>query len=108
VSAEAESFRPPRFDVVSEPQPGGGTLLRLSGELDLVGEPVFEQALADVAEQPIRIDLSELDFMDSTGLRALLTAARAREGLTLSGPLRTPIRRLLELTQTLELLPFQD
>ena len=103
------AFRPPRFEVTAEPDPErGGTLLRLSGELDLVSEPGFEEALAAVEAPPVRIDLSQLDFMDSTGLRALLSAARAHEDLTLSGPLQTPVQRLLELTQTLELLPFRN
>ncbi len=83
-------------------------MLRLSGELDLLSEPLFVQALAGADAQPVRIDLSELAFMDSTGLRALLGAAREREDLTLSGPLQAPIQRLLELTQTLEILPFKD
>jgi anti-anti-sigma factor len=105
---DAGAFRPPRFDVTAQPDPErGGTLLRISGELDLVSEPVFEQALADVQQPPVRIDLSELTFMDSTGLRALLTASRAQEDLLLTGPLQTPIQRLLELTQTLEILPFE-
>lgn len=108
VDPDPGAFRPPRFEVTAQPDPErGGTLLRLSGELDLVSEPAFEQALAAVEAQPVRIDLSELAFMDSTGLRALLSAARAREDLTLSGRLQTPIQRLLELTQTLEILPFR-
>jgi anti-anti-sigma regulatory factor len=56
----------------------------------------------------VRVDLSELAFMDSTGLRALLGAARDHPTLTLQGPLQPPIQRLLELTQTLEILPFQS
>ena len=106
---DAGAFRPPRFDVTASNDPErGGTLLRVSGELDLVSEAEFEKALADVEAQPMRIDLSELAFMDSTGLRALLSAARAHPDLTLSGPLQTPIQRLLELTQTLEILPFEQ
>jgi len=105
---DPSAFRPPRFDVATATDPErGGTVLRLSGELDLLSEPIFAQALAD-ATAPIRIDLSELAFMDSTGLRALLSAARHREDLTLSGPLQVPIQRLLELTQTLEILPFDN
>ena len=80
--------------------------MRLSGELDLVSAPEFEAAVAGAAEQPVRVDLSELAFMDSTGLRALLSAARDYPTLTLQGPLQPPIQRLLELTQTLEILPF--
>ena len=51
-------------------------LLRLTGELDLVSEPVLADALAQGDGQPLRIDLSELAFMDSTGLRALLGLQR--------------------------------
>ena len=105
---DAGAFRPPRFDVTAANDPErGGTVLSLSGELDLLSEPIFAQALAE-ATAPVRIDLSERAFMDSTGLRALLSAARHRKDLTLSGPLQAPIQRLLELTQTLEILPFGD
>jgi len=107
VEPDAGAFRPPRFDVVASTDPErGGTLLRISGELDLVSEPEFEKALADIETEPVRVDLSALAFMDSTGLRSLLSAARAHPGLTLSGPLQRPIQRLLELTQTLEILPL--
>jgi hypothetical protein len=44
--------------------------------------------------------------MDSTGLRALLGAARTHPELKLQGPLQPPVQRLLELTQTLAILPF--
>jgi anti-anti-sigma factor len=105
---DADAFRPPRFDVHTSTDPErGGTLVRLSGELDLVSSPVLEATLAEAPAQPLRVDLSELAFMDSTGLRALLSATRDHPGLTLQGPLQPPIQRLLELTQTLEILPFQ-
>jgi anti-anti-sigma factor len=103
-----DAFRPPRFEVTASTDPErGGTLLQVSGELDLVSAPEFEQALDGAEAHPIRIDLSALAFMDSTGLRGLLSAARAHPDLTLRGPLQTPIQRLLELTQTLEILPFE-
>jgi anti-sigma B factor antagonist len=105
VESEAGAFRPPRFDVaVAEEE--GRVVLRVSGELDLVSSPILEAALADTGGRPVRIDLAELAFMDSTGLRALLSAAREVPGLQLSGPLQPPVRRLLELTQTLPILPF--
>jgi anti-anti-sigma factor len=56
--------------------------LVLSGELDLSTAPEVEQALADAEEkQPARmvIDLRQMAFMDSTGLRVVLAAdGRAR------------------------------
>ncbi len=105
---DASAFRPPRFDVTASTDPErGGTLVSVSGELDLISTPEFEAVVAGVTQQPVRIDLSGLAFMDSTGLRALLGAARDHPALTLQGPLQPPIQRLLELTQTLEILPLE-
>jgi anti-anti-sigma factor len=109
VEPDEGAFRPPRFDVaVSEDPERNGTLLQVSGELDLVTEPELEAALAGVTAQPLRIDLSGLVFMDSTGLRALLSASRAYPELQISGPLQPPVQRLLELTQTLAILPYVE
>ena len=108
VEPEAGAFRPPRFDVTTAEEPGGRVVLHISGELDLVSEPLLAAALAEAQGRPVRIDLSELAFMDSTGLRALLSAARESGDLQLSGPLQAPVRRLLELTQTLEILPYEE
>ena len=105
VEPDPGAFRPPRFDVLVEAGPTG-TTLRVSGELDLVSEPQLNQALEQASGSPITVDLSELAFMDSTGLRALLGAARTHPQLKLQGPLQPPVQRLLELTQTLAILPF--
>jgi anti-sigma B factor antagonist len=57
--------------------------LDLVGELDLASAPLFEAELdrAAVAEaDKLLIDLGGLDFIDSTGLRIIVSAqARARE-----------------------------
>jgi anti-sigma B factor antagonist len=57
--------------------------LTLRGELDLSTAPRLEEDLRRVeagGPATICVDLSGLDFMDSTGLRLLLTAdSRARE-----------------------------
>jgi anti-anti-sigma factor len=104
---DAGALPPPRFDVASEDDESA-LVLRLTGELDLVSEPAFSNALAQADGRPVRIELENLAFMDSTGLRALLTAARQVPGLQLRGPLQPPVQRLLELTQTIKILPFSD
>ena len=57
--------------------------LVLSGELDLASAEELEGELKqlEAAEPPLLVlDLRELEFMDSTGLRTVVTAdARARE-----------------------------
>jgi anti-anti-sigma factor len=58
-------------------------VLRLKGELDLASVPLLQRELEAVDLKPasmVLLDLRELQFMDSTGLRAILAAhARAEE-----------------------------
>ncbi|GIH02339.1 hypothetical protein Rhe02_04060 [Rhizocola hellebori] len=70
----------------------GVTLLRLAGELDLAAESTMNNAVAAVvAARPtaIIVDLTELGFLDSTGVRCLIVAKRDAEkagiGLTVRG-----------------------
>lgn len=82
------------------------------GELDLATvEPLraaFERVVGEF--EHIVVDLRELTFIDSTGLRqlVLLDADARRNGWRLSliqGP--RAVRRLFELAGVLELLPFE-
>jgi anti-sigma B factor antagonist len=61
----------------------GGVLLRLDGELDMATAPHLEREIASAAaSEPgaIVLDLRGLDFIDSTGLRTLITEhERSRE-----------------------------
>jgi anti-sigma B factor antagonist len=56
---------------------GGRRTLVLTGELDLVTAPSLERAVASVLEGPARelvLDVRGVQFVDSTGFRALLAA----------------------------------
>jgi anti-anti-sigma factor len=57
-----------------------GKGLRLAGELDLAAAPRLTEALLDFAssEGEVHLDLSEVGFLDSSGLRAILALARSR------------------------------
>jgi anti-sigma B factor antagonist/stage II sporulation protein AA (anti-sigma F factor antagonist) len=57
-----------------------GKGLRLAGELDLATAPRLTEALFDFAssEADVHLDLAELSFLDSSGLRAILLLARSR------------------------------
>jgi anti-sigma B factor antagonist len=99
--------------VIESRTEGKEVVLTLQGELDLTSAPVFErEARAAEATNPERlvIDLSGLEFMDSTGLRALLLAReRAKsEGqhklLLRRGPRQ--VQRVLELTKTVDAFEF--
>lgn len=64
-------------------QADGRARLALRGELDISSAPVFEEALGKLeagGPSVLVIDLRGLEFMDSTGLRTLVSAdQRARE-----------------------------
>jgi anti-sigma B factor antagonist len=88
--------------------------LKLSGELDISTAQLLEDDLHRVeAEKPelIVLDLRELAFMDSTGLRLLIMAdARAKEeGRRLAiGRGNEMIQRVLHLTRLDERLELVD
>jgi len=76
-------------------------VLWLAGEFDLAAIDDFEAAVGAVtdAQRELVLDLSELTFLDSTGLRAfLVVAARISGGVVLRRPTRT-VRRVLDLVR---------
>lgn len=84
---------------------GGETIIfKLRGSLDLATAPTVRAALSEATEkggQHLIVDLTQLEFLDSTGLGALIGAHRraAERG----GSLRLivsngPISRLLNIT----------
>jgi anti-anti-sigma factor len=84
----------------------GMPVIRLSGELDMVSvervRSVVEGALT-AEDDRLAFDVSELEFMDSSGIALLVSAARRARQVELRHP--TPIvRRLIELTGLTELL----
>lgn len=100
-----------RFRVESEARPDG-TLVTMTGELDLATVPQAERVVAEAREDGARhlvLDLRGLSFVDSSGLRMfILFAERARaEGwrLSLVSP-PDPARTVFRLTGAEENLPF--
>jgi anti-sigma B factor antagonist len=83
---------------------GSATVLALFGEFDLAGIQQFEAELGklEAGAKVLVVDLSGLDFMDSSGLRALVMADQraAKQGRRLAivpGP--PAVRRVFEITQ---------
>jgi len=92
---------------------GDAHVIELIGELDLDGAPRMEEELlrveaTDVAS--IVVDLSRLEFIDSTGLRLLVMAAERcatdRRLALLRGPKQ--VHRVFEITDLVDRLPFAD
>jgi anti-sigma B factor antagonist len=86
--------------------------LVLAGELDLASVPEFgevvERICAD-STRAITVDLSQLSFMDSSGLHAMLTLrehCRERGYELQIIPGQPQVQRLFELTGLIDVLPF--
>jgi len=75
------------------------------GELDLVGGPVLDEVVQAIerAGEAVVIDLSQVTFVDSSGLRSLIAAsqrtATAGHRVRLVKP-TSVVTRLLEITAT--------
>lgn len=81
---------------------GDVTVLALVGEFDLSGLSTFDEALAavDPAVAQVVMDLSELTFVDSTGLGCLARSHNALEARGTKLVLRSAtksVRRLLDM-----------
>ena len=90
--------------VVRARQRAGAAVLELAGDLDVHGRAAFEEALEAVVEAGARciaVDVTDLDFVDASGV-GVLVGARHRAGrrgaaLVVRGS-HGPVRRVLDLT----------
>lgn len=86
--------------------------LRMVGEIDMATVPLIEEAFSSALREGyerIVIDLSEVRFMDSSGLNALIRARNRlddrRVNLAISG-LSDQVRRLFELSGLMTVFTF--
>jgi anti-sigma B factor antagonist len=91
----------------------GESFLALYGELDLTSSPALDRELhrAIEASPTIVVDLSALQFIDSTGLRSVVVAARRAESMHRNLRfLRPPpeVARMLALTGVDDVLRYLD
>ena len=93
---------------------GGATVLVVTGELDLRTSPELEERLSrafDAGAELVILDLRQIEFMDSTGLRVLLSAhQRAHETGRRFALVRgaDQVERVLTLTGVRDLLTVVD
>lgn len=101
-----------RFDTSES---GGVAVVALAGELDLAGAERLEQEIAGLGARPgvetVVLDLRALEFMDSSGLRLIVTSgstleASGRELALERGP--ETVMRVFEITRMAEGMTFID
>jgi anti-anti-sigma factor len=99
---------------MSSERDGDVHTLRLFGELDLAGAGPVQRELEHAETTDVTsivLDLSGLTFMDSTGVRLVVTAtARSRADADRLRLVRGPaaVQRVFELSAVAHLLPFDD
>jgi anti-sigma B factor antagonist len=100
----------PTFKVASR-QEREGVVVALSGELDLAGTERLTAALAEAQASggPLTVDLSDLDFIDSSGLGVLVRFNNAAQAAdfpyrVIAGPPR--VHRAFVLSGLDRALPF--
>jgi anti-anti-sigma factor len=98
---------------IHQTKDGTKLVLALSGELDLGSTPVLERELSNPAADSCRhivVDLTQLAFIDSQGVRALLQAQRKAQSRQKAFSLRRggrQVQRLFEVTGFSALLTFE-
>ena len=96
---------------IREERTRAAVTLRLSGEFDMAAYDEFGAAIKGLNGDGLAevvIDLAELTFIDSSGIRALLVSKRQAEESGLAYRVRIPengqVRQVFELTAVDELL----
>gem|GEM_PF-669311 len=100
---------PPQFSITEHPAENAVALV-LAGELDLATAPDLQSRVAAAGDIAVILDLGQLQFIDSTGLRVLWTACQdaSCDGRSLSllpGP--PHVQRVFATAGMLERLPFR-
>ena len=103
-----------RFGFDSEER-GPVAVVALRGELDLLSTADLEPELERLAEEPgvdvVALDLRDLEFLDSSGLRLVVLVERrlrdaGRRLVLVRGP--QPVQRVFEITRMTDRLEFVD
>ena len=91
----------------------GGTVVRVVGELDLSTHDRLADELKTIASggDAIVVDLTACDFIDSSGIRALLIgrqAAEESEGTLALAAAKPQVVRILDVTGVANALPIHS
>ena len=94
----------PRPFEVSVDDANGTTVVRVAGEVDMETAPRLERSLLQLVQSRtplVTVDLAEIDFIDSTGLHAIVVAVQQLRANGSDLVLRSPTpstARVLELS----------
>ena len=84
----------------------------LRGEFDLTGVEDFRRTILAIEHENIVLDVRDITFANSSAIAALLWSQRrvpaSGGSMRIAGPWRPNVKRVLELTDVLEVLEAED
>jgi len=101
------------LEIIIEPaEPNGYAVLRPEGELDAYSVAQFREAFSSISDEPrLIVDLSQVQFIDSAGLGALIGGIRKlreNDGRISVFCDRSNINRLLHTTGFNRIVPVKE
>ena len=108
-----DAFVEPSLSLTVE-HDGGAALVIVAGDLEFGTAARLHTTLIDLAQQgcdPLTVDLSQLEFIDSTGLSLLVQAKQRIESQGHEFVLRNPterVQRVLEISGLTELFTIES
>jgi anti-sigma B factor antagonist len=111
------SFGSARFELTEEQLDGDTRVISVSGEIHVTTAPEFSQRLNDAIAAGTRgvvIDMSGVEFIDSTGLSVLLnglrrvTRAEGQMSLVVSNPTVLRLFEITKLDSTFDIQPTRE
>ena len=103
MTTEPETFS------ISRSTRGAAEVVTLAGELDMANADAVAEVLDGLVDDghPVVVDLTELAFIDSSGIHALLRPRAPDDAIEVVCPPGN-IRRVLEVTKLERVLPVHD
>jgi anti-sigma B factor antagonist len=111
------AFEAPNFDLTEEPLDDDSVVIRVAGEIHATTAPEFSERLNTViagGKTGVVLDLTGVEFIDSTGLSVLLnglrrvTRARGSMVLACANPTVLRLFEITKLDSTFDIVPSCD
>ena len=111
------AFDAPNFDLTEEPLDDSSVIIKVAGEIHATTAPEFSERLNDAiagGKTGVILDLTGVDFIDSTGLSVLLnglrrvTRVRGSMVLACANPTVLRLFEITKLDSTFEIFPTCD
>lgn len=102
------------MEIIDAGKEKNSVIISVKGRMDAVSAPEFEQKLGDwidAGESNFVIDLSEVDYISSAGLRSILVIAKrlkANNGQLMLSALQDAVKEVFEISGFSSIIPIYE